>query len=70
MAHELLKKRLEMILPYLPHWPQAMALMASPQSSLQSAKLLYELADDICFLAGDKSLSVNNQHYDFNCDLK
>ncbi|XP_065351694.1 ubiquinone biosynthesis protein COQ9, mitochondrial [Cloeon dipterum] len=57
-VHQLLEQRLQMILPYLPQWPQAMALMARPHSSLDSYKLLYELADDICFFAGDRSLNA------------
>jgi len=62
-VHELVEKRLQMILPYLPQWPQAMALMSRPQSSLDSYKILYELVDDICFFAGDKSLNVNFLFY-------
>ncbi|XP_059469791.1 ubiquinone biosynthesis protein COQ9, mitochondrial [Neocloeon triangulifer] len=54
----LLEKRLQMILPHLSKWPQAMALMARPQSSLESYKLIYELSDDICYFAGDRSFNA------------
>jgi ubiquinone biosynthesis protein COQ9 len=56
---ELVMHRLEMTQPLVHYWPQALQLMASPQNSMTSIKLLQELVDEIWYLAGDQSIDLN-----------
>jgi ubiquinone biosynthesis protein COQ9 len=51
--------RLEMLLPYVRHWPQALALLALPQNAPTSIRNLAELMDEMWFLAGDQSVDLN-----------
>ena len=51
--------RLEMLQPYIHHWPQALALLALPQNVPISMKNLAELMDEIWFLSGDRSVDFN-----------
>mmetsp|Transcript_23984 Transcript_23984/g.70358 ORF Transcript_23984/g.70358 Transcript_23984/m.70358 type:complete len:324 (-) Transcript_23984:53-1024(-) len=44
--------RLRLLIPYLPHWPQAMALGLLPQNIVTTARNLALLSDEICYAAG------------------
>ncbi|XP_055378322.1 ubiquinone biosynthesis protein COQ9, mitochondrial [Condylostylus longicornis] len=50
------KYRLEMLIPYKKHWPQALAKMALPQNVPKSLAQILTLIDDICYFAGDRSV--------------
>lgn len=52
------KFRLQMIEPYLKHWPQALGLMSLPPNVPTSLAHLLTLVDDICYYAGDRSVDV------------
>lgn len=54
-----LEMRLRMLIPYLEHWPQAMALTALPANIQEHFRNLYKLIDDVCFHAGDRSVDVS-----------
>ena len=54
-----LKLRLQLIEPYMKHWPQALALMSLPPNVPTSLAQLLTLIDDICFYAGDRSVDVS-----------
>lgn len=54
-----LRLRLEMLLPYLDSWPKAMATMTLPPNVPTSLAQLLTLVDDICYLAGDRSVDVS-----------
>lgn len=51
-----IKIRLQMIEPYLPYWPQALAIMSLPQNVPKSLAQLLTLVDDICYYSGDRSV--------------
>ncbi|XP_059178789.1 ubiquinone biosynthesis protein COQ9, mitochondrial-like [Physella acuta] len=51
--------RLRLIVPYLDHWPQAMAIQALPQNAVESWKNLLNLSDEIWYYAGDRSVDYN-----------
>lgn len=53
-----IRLRLEMIIPYKEHWPQALALMTLPQNVQVSLAHMLTLVDDICFCAGDRSVNI------------
>lgn len=53
-----LKARLHMIVPYLNNWPQAMAIMSSPQNIPNALRNLQDLVDTVWFYAGDKSTDL------------
>ena len=42
-----LQLRLEMLVPYMDTWPQALAVAAKPSNAGRSLKLLYQLVDDV-----------------------
>lgn len=50
--------RLQMIEPYIAHWPQALGLMSLPPNVPTSLAQLLTLVDDICYYAGDRSVDV------------
>lgn len=52
--------RLEKLLPYLDTWPQAMATMTLPPNVPTSLAHLLTLVDDLCYLAGDRSVDVSS----------
>lgn len=54
-----IRLRLEKLLPYLDTWPQAMATMTLPPNVPTSLAQLLTLIDDICYLAGDRSVDVS-----------
>ncbi|KAL0270605.1 UNVERIFIED_CONTAM: hypothetical protein PYX00_007959 [Menopon gallinae] len=54
-----LQTRLKMIIPYIEKWPQAMAIMSQPPNIPTAFTTFSSLIDDICFLAGDKSVDIN-----------
>lgn len=54
-----IRLRLEMIIPYKEHWPQALAIMTLPQNLHISLAHLLTLVDDICYCAGDRSVSID-----------
>mmetsp|Transcript_8275 Transcript_8275/g.17063 ORF Transcript_8275/g.17063 Transcript_8275/m.17063 type:complete len:144 (-) Transcript_8275:326-757(-) len=50
--------RLEMTIPYLSHWPQALTLQAQPQNVPEGLRLRAMLMDEIWFGVGDKSIDT------------
>lgn len=52
--------RLEKLLPFLDSWPQAMGTMTLPPNVPTSLAQLLTLVDDICYLAGDRSVDVSS----------
>uniref|UniRef100_A0A8D8VFZ8 Ubiquinone biosynthesis protein n=1 Tax=Cacopsylla melanoneura TaxID=428564 RepID=A0A8D8VFZ8_9HEMI len=50
--------RLELIVPYLSHWPQAMGLMALPNNTPRALANLLTMVDDVCYYAGDRSIDI------------
>jgi len=50
--------RLEMVLPYIDTWPQAMAVGALPQNCVQTMKLNAALMDIIWHHVGDQTQSL------------
>lgn len=54
-----IRLRLEKLLPYLDSWPQAMATMTLPPNVPTSLAQLLTFVDDICYLAGDRSVDVS-----------
>ncbi|KAK4872687.1 hypothetical protein RN001_014716 [Aquatica leii] len=59
IVQEAVKNRLEMIVPYLARWPQAIAIMSLPQNVSTSLATLLTMTDDICYYAGDRSVDFN-----------
>ncbi|XP_048254802.1 ubiquinone biosynthesis protein COQ9, mitochondrial-like isoform X3 [Haliotis rufescens] len=53
------QSRLRMLLPYIEHWPQAMAIQALPQNATESWSNLATLTDDIWYHVGDRSTDFN-----------
>ncbi|XP_071824519.1 ubiquinone biosynthesis protein COQ9, mitochondrial-like isoform X1 [Apostichopus japonicus] len=51
--------RLRMLVPYMDHWPQAMALTALPTNIQEHFTNLYKLIDDICYHSGDRSVDFS-----------
>ncbi|XP_071451267.1 ubiquinone biosynthesis protein COQ9, mitochondrial isoform X2 [Hetaerina americana] len=51
--------RLRMIIPYIKHWPQAIAIMTLPQNVPVSLANLLTLVDDICHYAGDNAVDFS-----------
>ncbi|XP_067651423.1 ubiquinone biosynthesis protein COQ9, mitochondrial-like isoform X2 [Haliotis asinina] len=51
--------RLRMLIPYMEHWPQAMAMQALPQNAKESWCNLATLTDDIWYHVGDRSTDFN-----------
>ena len=51
--------RLEMLVPYINSWPQALAILARPRNALPALQLLASLVDDIWYAAGDKSVDAS-----------
>lgn len=52
--------RLQMLIPYINKWPQAIAIMSSPPNVPVALANLLALSDDICYYAGDQSTDVRN----------
>ncbi|XP_049819756.1 ubiquinone biosynthesis protein COQ9, mitochondrial isoform X1 [Aethina tumida] len=53
------KERLQMIVPYLQKWPQAIAIMSLPPNVPNALAALLTMVDDICYYAGDRSVDFN-----------
>lgn len=53
-----MKERLQMLIPYLSRWPQAIAIMSLPPNVPNALATLLTMVDDICFYAGDRSVDV------------
>jgi len=53
-----LKTRLQMIIPYLESWPQALQLMASPLAAKDVFENGANLMDEICYHAGDLDTDI------------
>jgi len=51
--------RLEMIIPHMSNWPQALAVHTSPGSLPTAIRQVSQLVDDIWYAAGDKSADFN-----------
>ncbi|XP_046396980.1 ubiquinone biosynthesis protein COQ9, mitochondrial [Ischnura elegans] len=58
-ARDAVETRLRMIIPYIKHWPQAIAIMTMPQNVPVSLANLLTLVDDICYYAGDNSVDFS-----------
>lgn len=54
-----IRLRLEMLIPYKEHWPQALAIMTLPQNVQVSLAHMLTLVDDICYCAGDRSVNID-----------
>eukprot|EP00873_Tetraselmis_striata_P043192 jgi/Tetstr1/463456/TSEL_008349.t1 len=54
-----LKMRLEMNIPYIDSWPQALAVLTQPQNAPHSLALLTNLVDDIWHTLGDRSVDMS-----------
>ncbi|XP_065652197.1 ubiquinone biosynthesis protein COQ9-B, mitochondrial [Hydra vulgaris] len=54
-----IKTRLQMIIPYIDSWPQAMKLMASPIAAPECIQLGAHLMDEIWYYAGDTSTDMS-----------
>jgi ubiquinone biosynthesis protein COQ9 len=54
-VHTALKLRLEMLLPHMSHWSQALAVLAQPQNAAIAASALSSTVDTIWYAAGDTS---------------
>lgn len=57
-ATKAIRMRLEMIIPYIDTWPQAMGIMTLPQNVPTSLAQLLTLVDDICYCVGDRSVDI------------
>mmetsp|Transcript_6504 Transcript_6504/g.4627 ORF Transcript_6504/g.4627 Transcript_6504/m.4627 type:complete len:85 (-) Transcript_6504:295-549(-) len=54
-----IKTRLELVIPYVDQWPQAIALGARPDNLRTSLGHLFKISDEIWFQAGDKALDTS-----------
>ncbi|XP_968270.1 ubiquinone biosynthesis protein COQ9, mitochondrial [Tribolium castaneum] len=54
-----LQSRLQMIIPYLSRWPQAIAIMSLPPNVPNALATILTAVDDICYYAGDRSVDFN-----------
>ena len=54
-----IKRRLQEMTPYLDKWPQGMALGLKPQNLTTTMSQLYNISDEIWYLAGDRSTDIN-----------
>ncbi|XP_033114458.1 ubiquinone biosynthesis protein COQ9-A, mitochondrial-like [Anneissia japonica] len=61
IIRDAIEMRLRMIIPYVKHWPQAMALTAVPSNTIEHFKNLSKLMDDIWYYAGDNSADVSKK---------
>jgi len=59
IVEQAVQERLQMIVPYLSRWPQAIAIMSLPQNVSKSLATLLTMVDDICYYAGDRSVDFN-----------
>lgn len=59
-VRDAVETRLRMNLPYLKHWPQAIALISLPPNVPTALANLLTLVDDICYYAGDRSVDVSS----------
>lgn len=55
LLEDTITTRLKMVLPYIDHWPQAVALMAMPANFTISVTYFSRMIDDICYQAGDRT---------------
>ncbi|KAG0234054.1 Ubiquinone biosynthesis protein coq9, mitochondrial [Actinomortierella wolfii] len=51
--------RLGMVAPYIKRWPEALAIMGQPTNVPMSLDHLAKIADEIWYLAGDRSADMN-----------
>jgi len=58
-VEEACKHRLEMTVPYIKKWPQALAVMSLPPNVPAALATLLTMVDDICYHAGDRSVDFN-----------
>lgn len=58
-VEDAIKHRLQMVIPYLSRWPQAIAIMALPQNVQNALAAQLAMVDDICYYAGDRSVDVS-----------
>jgi ubiquinone biosynthesis protein COQ9 len=57
---ELMKSRIEKLLPYADTWSEALAILAQPKNVPTALHRLATTADEICHLAGDTSAYVRS----------
>eukprot|EP00299_Pterocystis_sp_00344_P013598 c6682_g1_i1.p1 GENE.c6682_g1_i1~~c6682_g1_i1.p1 ORF type:complete len:217 (+),score=28.56 c6682_g1_i1:26-676(+) len=57
--HTVIQTRLKCLEPVITAWPQAIALQALPQNLPYTLKNKATLVDEICFLSGDRSTSID-----------
>jgi len=62
-VEDAVKTRLEMIIPYLPRWSEAMAISSLPHNIPTTLAALLTMVDDVCYYSGDKSVDVSCQSY-------
>jgi rpsU-divergently transcribed protein len=71
LVKEAIIYRLQLIQPYINHWPDAMALIAtSPRYAVRSIENLLRLCDEIWYQLGDKSVDVIEFQFLFFFDFK
>lgn len=58
-VEDAVKERLQMIVPFLSRWPQAIAVMALPPNVPNGLATLLTMVDDICYYAGDRSVDFS-----------
>ncbi|XP_022912878.2 ubiquinone biosynthesis protein COQ9, mitochondrial [Onthophagus taurus] len=58
-VEDAVKIRLEMIIPYLSKWPQAIAIMSLPPNVPTALASQLTMVDDICYYAGDRSVDFS-----------
>lgn len=54
-----IRRRLEMNIPYMDVWPQALAVLSKPTNSRVALQLLVQLIDDIWYSIGDTSTDIS-----------
>ncbi|CAG9816135.1 unnamed protein product [Phaedon cochleariae] len=58
-AEKAIQARLQMTVPYINKWPQAIAIMSLPPNVPNALAALLTMVDDICYYAGDRSVDFN-----------
>ncbi|XP_069750207.1 ubiquinone biosynthesis protein COQ9, mitochondrial isoform X2 [Narcine bancroftii] len=53
------ESRLQMVIPYLDSWPQAMSILLMPENIGESVRSLLKMVDEIWYHAGDRSTDSN-----------
>lgn len=56
--HNVVRRRLELVLPYESSWAGALSVLAKPYNVARSLTLLHATADEILFLTGDDGVDL------------